>query len=178
MEFRGKLAFLLLAGGAGAPVDHFGFVDLEAMVRMGLEAGGFADGATDVFGLAAGTADEVVMIVADAVFITRRGIGGLDASDDAVVGEDAQDIIDRLTRDRADVLADAFGQGVGSGVRMTRDGPEDGQALGRDGQVVLAKGGFRVAHLTTNKNEFWTLSKRMTSSPNRLQEGVIWPSWT
>ena len=158
MEFRGKLA-LLLTGWAGAPVDHFGLVDLEAMVRMGLEAGGFTDGATDVFGLAAGTADEVVMIVADAVFVARRGIRRLDAADDALVREDIQDIIDRLPGNRAQLATHALREVIRGGVGMAGDRAEDGQPLRCDGQVVLAKGGFRVAHRPRTRPSFGLCQK-------------------
>ena len=161
-----------MAGGAGAPVDHFGFVDLEAMVRMGLEAGGFADGAADVFGLAAGTADEVVMVVPDAVFVACRRIGGLDAADDAFVREDVQDVIDRLPGDRPQITADARGQVVSRSVRMTGDGPEDGQTLCRYGQGVLAKGGFRVAHRPRTRPRFGLCQKvrpKLTDRPGGLQ---------
>lgn len=148
-----------LAGRAEAPVDHFGFVDLEAVVVMRLEARGAADGAADVLGLTAGAADEVMMVVADAVFVTRRGVGWLDAPDDAFVREDVQDVVDRLAGNRAQQGARTDGDFVGGGVRMMRDGPQHRQTLRRDGQVVLAKGGFRVAQLGFSKVQIWTMSK-------------------
>ena len=129
------------------------------MVRMGLEAGGFTDGAADVFGASTGTTDEVVMVVADAVFVASRGIGGLDAADDAFIREDVQDVIDRLAGNRAQFTAGARGQLVGRGVRMKGDRAENGQPLRRDGQVVLAKGGFRVAHRPSARPSFGLCQK-------------------
>ena len=85
------LAFLLLAGGAGAPVNHFGFINYETVMQMGREAGGRPDRAADVFSLTAGAADEVVMIIADTVFVERGGLGRLDATNDALIGEHVQD---------------------------------------------------------------------------------------
>jgi hypothetical protein len=42
---------------------------------------------------------------------------------------------------------------------MSGNRPEHGETLRRHGQVMLAKGGFRVAHLDLNKVKIWTLSK-------------------
>ena len=57
------------AGGAAAPVDDLGFVDLEAVVVVGGEAGHLADGAVDVERGAAAAADQVVVVVADPVLV-------------------------------------------------------------------------------------------------------------
>lgn len=73
----------LLALRAQAPVDDFGFVDLKAVMGLSLEAGGVANCAANVFGVPAGAADEVMMIVADAIFVARCGICRLDTADDA-----------------------------------------------------------------------------------------------
>jgi hypothetical protein len=45
---------------------------------------------------------------------------------------------------------------------MLGNGPEHGETLRRDGQVMLAKGGFRVAHRTPSMVKIWTLSKTQT----------------
>jgi hypothetical protein len=42
---------------------------------------------------------------------------------------------------------------------MSGDRLKHGETLRRHGQVMLAKGGFRVAHLDINKVKIWTLSK-------------------
>jgi len=153
------LAFLLLAGRAGAPVDHFGFIDFEAVMRVGGEAGGFADGATDVFGLAAGAADEVVMVVADAVFEAGGGVGGLDATEDTFIREHVQDVVDGLTGDGAELGPDRLGELIGGRVGMSGDGAQDGDTLGRDREVMVAQGGFRVSHLVGAKPRFGLCQK-------------------
>ena len=117
------------------------------MVVVRLQAGSAADRAADVFGLTAGATDKMMVVVAHAVFVARRRIRGLDAADDAFFREDVQDVIDRLTRDRADLLAGALGDGIGGRMRMAGDRAQHRQALRRDRQLVLAKGGFRVPHV-------------------------------
>ena len=47
----------LLALRAQAPVNHFGFVDLETVVSLGLEAGSVANRAANIFGVSARAAD-------------------------------------------------------------------------------------------------------------------------
>src|SRR3954469_1256211 len=74
------------AVGASAPVDDFRFVDLVAGVLGGGEARGRADGTVDVDHATAAAADEVVVVVADAVLVAGRRPGRLDAPQDALVG--------------------------------------------------------------------------------------------
>jgi hypothetical protein len=129
---------------------------------VGVQARRFADGAADVLGLAAGTADEVMMVVADPVFVEGGGVGRLDAADDAFVREDVQDIIDRLAGDRAQQGARTDGDFVGGSMGMFGNRPKHGETLRRYGQGVLTKGGFRVAHRTPSMVKIWTLSKTET----------------
>ena len=60
------------AGGAEAPVDDLGLVDHEAVVVGGGQARHLADRAVDVGDGAAGAADEVVVVVADAGLVARH----------------------------------------------------------------------------------------------------------
>ena len=69
------------AVGAAAPVDDLGLVDLVARVVGRGEARNLADRTVDVDGPAAGAADEVVVVVADAVLVASRRARGLDAPD-------------------------------------------------------------------------------------------------
>jgi len=100
---------------------------------VGVQARRFADGAADVLGLAAGTADKVVMVIADPVFVEGCGVGRLDATDDALVGGDVQDVVDLLARDVAALRADILREVIRGGVRMLGDGPEHGETLRRNG---------------------------------------------
>ena len=144
---EGKFRSGTCAGKRGrCPVDHLGLVDAEAMVVVRVQARGRADGAIDVLGLAAAATDEVVVVVADAVLVAGGRVGWLDAADDALVGEDVQDVVDRLAGDCPDFPADGFGEVVGRRVGVVGDRPQHRQTLRRDGKVMLTKGGLRVLH--------------------------------
>src|SRR6516164_2131123 len=86
---------------AVSPVDDLGFVDLVAHVVDRREAGRGADRAVDVGRAAAAAADHMMMIVADPGLEARRGPGGLDTPDQARVDQDAEHVVHRLERDRA-----------------------------------------------------------------------------
>jgi hypothetical protein len=92
-----------LAGGAGAPVDDLGFVDDEPVVISGLQAWPVPYCAVDVYGAATAAAHDVVVVVIDPVLIAGRRARRLDTPDEVIFGQDAQRIVDRLTRDGADV---------------------------------------------------------------------------
>ncbi len=90
----------IATGGAVPPIDHFGLVDREARGVGGLEARGMSDGAVDVDHAAAGAADEVVVVVADAVFVAGGRASRLDPSQESGVDEGGKSVEDRLMRDR------------------------------------------------------------------------------
>ena len=123
-------------------------------MRLCSEARGFADGTANIFSLPAGAADEVMMVIADAVFKAGGRVSWLYPTDDAFVGEDVQDIIDRLTGDRAEFRADIHGELIGGRMGMAGDGTQDGDTLGRDREVMLAQGVFGVSHLVRAKPRF------------------------
>jgi len=64
--------FRALAGGTDSPVNDFGLVNSEAVIFCRVEAGCLADGAINIVRFEATTANEMVVIVADAVFKERR----------------------------------------------------------------------------------------------------------
>ena len=80
--------------------------------------GRVADRAVDVDHPAAGAADEVVVVVADAVLVAGRRAGRLDAPEEAVVGEDGEGVVDRLARDGADLGPHGRVDVVGRAVRQ------------------------------------------------------------
>lgn len=82
--------------GTGSPVDDFGFIDVKPGVVRSSEAWGFADGAVDIDGFPTDAADEVVVIVADAVFVERGGFGGLDAPNEAFFCQHTERVVDGL----------------------------------------------------------------------------------
>src|SRR5437588_5512081 len=83
--------------GTSAPEDDLGFVDLVARVVGGRQARGVADGTVDVDHPAAGPADEMVVVVSDAVLVAGRRPGGLDAPQETLVGEGRKGVVHRLT---------------------------------------------------------------------------------
>ena len=96
---------LCRAGGAGAPVDDFGFVEGESVVVGGVQAGHLAHSAVDVDETFARPADEVVVVVADAVLVAGGGPRGLDAPDDPLVDQDAERVVLRVLDERIDAIA-------------------------------------------------------------------------
>lgn len=95
--------------------------------------------AVDVFRGAARAADEMVMVVVDAVLVACRGASRLNAPDQTLVGEDTEGVVDGLTGDGADLFAHDLFDLVRRGVGMTRDRPHDGQSLGCHLHPTLAK---------------------------------------
>ena len=79
------------------------------------------------------------MVVADPVLVARRRPGGLDAPEEALVGEDAERVVDGLARDGADLGPHDLVDVVGGAVRPVGHRPQHGQPLGRDLQAVLAE---------------------------------------
>jgi hypothetical protein len=81
----------------------------------------------------------MVVVVAHAIFESSGRPGRLDAPDEALGDEDAERVVHRLERDRADLRAGDRGHLVGGDVRLPRDGPQNGQPLGRHLNSVLTK---------------------------------------
>ena len=71
----------------------------EAVVVGGGQAGRLADGAVDVGDDPAGSADDVVVVVADARLVARHRAGRLDAAHQTGGGERVEDVVDRLAGD-------------------------------------------------------------------------------
>ena len=87
------------------------------------------------------------MVVADAILVEGRRPGGLDAPDEALLGQDPEGVVHRLSRDGADLGANIFGDVIRRAVGPTRDRPQHGHALGRDLDTVFAKDfGWIVTH--------------------------------
>ena len=122
-----------------APVGDLGFVDLVALVVARGETRRVADGAVDVDDAAADAADQVMVVVADAILVASRRPGGLDAADETLRHEDAKGVIHGLQRDGADFGPHGLGHGVRGDVGATRYRPEDGQSLGGDLNPAFTK---------------------------------------
>jgi GNAT superfamily N-acetyltransferase len=84
-----------------------------------------ADHAVDVYDLAAGTADQVVMVVPHSRLVSRQRAGRLDPPDETGIGEGAEYVVHRLVGHLRKLLTGGPQERVGVGVRMPVDGSED-----------------------------------------------------
>ncbi len=119
----------LLALGAGTPVDDLGFVNCEAVVVGGLQARPVPYCAVDVLRAAACATDEVVVVVIDSVLIAGGRARGLDAPNEAIIGQYAEGVVYRLARDCTDLSSYELSDLVCRAVRPTAHCPEDSQTL-------------------------------------------------
>lgn len=96
-----------------------------------------ADRAVDVRDSATGTADDVMMVVADA----ELEPGGMPCRFDAVheprVPEGTQDVVDGLSGDAPDQRTGGADDGVGVGVRMVPEHVQDGEPRCGHSQSVI-----------------------------------------
>ena len=124
---------------------------------MRRETGGRADRAVNVHDTPADPADQMMVVVADAILEASRRSRRLDAPYEALAGKNAQGVVDRLQRDRADLGPYGISHGIGGDVRLTRDCPQDSQALRRDLDAALSKEISRV------DSHGWTIYQIMDS---------------
>jgi len=78
-----------------------------------------------------------MVVVADAVLEARGRPGGLNPPDEARARQDGKGVVHRLERDGADLGADDLQHAFGGNVRLTGDGPQDGQPLRRHVDAAL-----------------------------------------
>ena len=131
------------------------------MIAAGGEAGSFAGGAVDIVRSAAAPADEVVVVVTDAVLVEGGGTGGLDAADEPFFAEECERVVDGLLGNGADFRANVIANDFSSAVGMCRDGAHDGQPLGGHGDPVIAEedGGVWLRGHEMELFYFWNESK-------------------
>lgn len=77
------------------------------------------------------------MIVADAVLVECWRACRLDAPDEAFRDQHAEDIVHRLARNGAKMVARLLGNRVGGSVRLRSQRPKHGEPLRRDGDAML-----------------------------------------
>ena len=105
------------------------------MVRDRVKAGCTTDGAVDIFNRSADPADDVMVVVPDPRLVAGGGAGRLDPSDEVTLGENPQNVIDGLGRDRAVVGAYGSRDRVGVGMRVSSQFGQDGPAGSGDPQT-------------------------------------------
>ena len=122
-----------------SPIDDFCFVDAETTGVAHGEAGRSADRAVDVNDKAASSADQVMMVVTDAILIPGRRAGGLDAAYQVLLDKRREGVVHRLTRYGPDVRPNIVCQFVCRGVGMGRYGAHGCEPLSRHLDAVLTQ---------------------------------------
>lgn len=122
-----------------APVNNLGFVDFESVVVVGSQTRHFAGRTVDVEHHPAAPADEVMVVVTDAVLVASCRASGLDPANQVLVDEDAERVIDRLAGDGAELGAHFVAQLVGRGVWTFCHDAHDREPLSSDLDAVLAQ---------------------------------------
>lgn len=112
-----------------APEDDLGLIHLVPGGIGWFKAGSMAEGAIDVDHPAACSADEMVVVVAGSGFKSGGGSGRLDPTDQVMLDERREPVVDGLVGDGSRSGVDVRLHLVGGAVGLGRDGIEDGHAL-------------------------------------------------
>ena len=113
------------AVGAQAPVGDLGLVDREAVFVARFETRGLPHSAVDIMDRPTPAADEMVVVVTDAVLVSDRRACRFDVPQQTPFGADAKYVVHRLGRHAAELFANVGGDEVRSGVRMSLQHLED-----------------------------------------------------
>jgi len=100
----------------------------------------------------------VVVVVTDTIFVKDWRSGGLNPPDEAFLGQHAQCVVYRLSRDATDLGANILGDVIRLAMRAPRDRPKHRQALSRDLDTVFAKDFLSIVTHAGIIGKIWTLS--------------------
>src|SRR5262249_39581337 len=103
--------------------------------------------------------DQVMVVVTDTILVEGRRSGGLDAPDEPLLDQHREGVVNRLSRDGADVGANARSDVVGRAVGPTRHDPQYCEALGRDMDTTFAQEFGQIAGHAETIFGFWTTSR-------------------
>ena len=112
---------LFYTARTASPVRDLGLVYLIALAVLRRQTWDLANRAVDVNDATADATDQVVMVVADPRFESGRGSRWLNATDESLGNEDAERVIYRLQRDRADFASNRLRHRIGCDVRLSGD---------------------------------------------------------
>jgi hypothetical protein len=101
----------------------------------------------------------MVVIVVDTVFVAGRGADRLNATDETLVQQNSQGVIYGLARNGPDFLASDVRNAIGRDVRMTGNGPHDGESLGGREHAVASKDVCGALGHVLDNIKFWSKSK-------------------
>jgi hypothetical protein len=96
------------AGWASSPIDHLSVINLVPHAVGSGQARCLANGAIDVDRLSTATTNQMMVIVADTVFVSRSRASRLNAPNQALFDKRAQDIVNGLFGDRSDLRSNQF----------------------------------------------------------------------
>lgn len=133
--------------GADSPKNDLCLVDLVTGVVGCVQAWGFAHRTIDIDCLSANPTNDMVMVVADTVLIQRRGAGWLNPSDQPLLGENSQRVVNGLFGNGANLGKHRFHNLIRPAVRIFGDRTQDGQPLGGDLNAVLSKESGCIQHI-------------------------------
>jgi hypothetical protein len=114
----------------------------------GLQAGPVSDRTVDIDRGAAAAADEMVMVVVDPSLVASGGARRLDPPDEALVGQGAQCVVDRLTGDGPDLGPHEVLDLACRCMRPACDHAQNGQTLCRHLNTVLTEYVSRVLEVS------------------------------
>jgi hypothetical protein len=98
-----------------------------------------AGGAIDVFRLTADSADHMVMIITDAIFIQCSRTGWLYPPQQAFLDQQIERVVNGLTRNRSEFRANILGHIIRRAVRGIRHGAQNRQPLGSHLHPVISQ---------------------------------------
>jgi len=121
---------LSLAFGADTPVNDLSFIDFEAQFIGSLQARLLSHGTINVGCLATIATNDMVVVVANSIFIKCRCARGLDAANQAFFSQHPQGVINSLFGYGTNLCPHFFSNLFCRAVRARRYGPHHGESLG------------------------------------------------
>jgi hypothetical protein len=101
----------------------------------------------------------MVVVVTDSILVQGRRPSGLDSPDEALLGQDAEGVVHRLSRDGTDLGANVLDDVVHHTMGPTRHRSQHGQALSRDLESVFAKHLGSIVKHDVIIGQIWTVSR-------------------
>lgn len=144
---------------ASAPINHFRFIDLITIRISDVEARAFTHRAINVRRISAHATDQMMMIVAHAIFIQRRRSRRLNPPQNPLLGKHSQRIINRLTRDGPQLGSNVFNDSIRRTMRLPTHRPHHSQTLSRHLHIMFAEYLRRVMNHGMDIVQLWTLSR-------------------
>jgi hypothetical protein len=128
-----------LAIRATPPIGNLGLVDLVTHIVGRSEARGRAGGALDVDDTPTVAADQMVVVIADAILESSRRACRLDPPEEPSIYQNTERVVYRLERDGSNLVPDDVRYFVSRHVRAARYRPQHSQTLSGNLNAALTK---------------------------------------